>query len=190
MNLLEHNFSIQSPNLLTHLVRGWICFCMFSDKKAFGWAMCQACTTYFIAWPLVHRWPPNVSLSGSKRCQSTDVKSGLYGGCSKTSNFSWCEVSTVWANDCGWFLPSNNTTPVNSNFGICCELLASACPTVCHTDEHCLLLNCFQSTGPCKSQKSVKIPFPAVCCGLNIFLTGDVGYFHSRLWHLLCCSEW
>ena len=189
MNLLEHNFSIQSPNLLIHWTKCWRGFCMLSDKKAFGWTMCQACTAYFIAWPVVHWWPLNVSLSGSKRCQSTEVKFGLYTGCSKTSNFSCCEVSTVWANDCGQVLSSNNTTPVNSNFGICCELLASSCPTACHTDEHCLLLNPLHSTGPCKSQKSVRIPFPAVCCVLNIFFTGDVGYFHSRLWHLFYGSE-
>ena len=91
---------------------------------------------------------------------------------------------------CGRVLSSNNTTPINCNFGICCELLASACLTACHIDEHCLLLNCLYSTGPCKFRKSVRIPFPAVCCVLNIFLTGDVGYFHSRLWHLLYCSEW
>jgi len=54
VNFLEHNFSIQSPNLLIHLVKCWKGFCMLSDKKAFGQAMGQACTAYFTAWPLVH----------------------------------------------------------------------------------------------------------------------------------------
>jgi hypothetical protein len=128
-----------SPCLSTHFVQGSTSNLMPTEYNCLGSVQSQPCSTSFTSSSPANRWPQRALFRSPDRWKSEDVRSRLYVGLLKTSNFSSQKVSLVWKAVWHWALSCKTKKLLIIFLIILCEGVASVHITPCWNTLYLIL---------------------------------------------------